>query len=96
MIGPAAHVGPALDTLLRFHANYVEPTVKNVMDSAMVGALSIRRPETIGKVLTTTHLYEVGIGATMKYESAPPSPPPLYTHFFTSLPYKTSVVYVPN
>lgn len=33
----------------------------NVMDSAMVGALSIRRAETIGNVLTRSQLYEVSL-----------------------------------
>lgn len=59
VIGPAAHVGHALNALVGFHTNSVEATVINVMDSAMVGALSIRRAEAIGNVLTKSQLYEV-------------------------------------
>ena len=59
IIGPATHVGHALNALVGFHTNRVEATVMSVMDSAMVGALSIRRAEPIGNVLAVSQSYEV-------------------------------------
>lgn len=61
MIGPATHVGPAFNALVGFHTDRVEATVASVMDSAMVGALSIRRAEPIGNVLTVPRSYEVSV-----------------------------------
>ena len=63
VIGPATHVGHALNALMGFHTNRVEATVMSVMDSAMVGALSIRRAEPIGNVLTVSQSYEVSCAA---------------------------------
>lgn len=59
VIGPATHVGHALNALVGFHTNRVEATVMNVMDSAMVGALSIRRAEPVVNVLIVSQSYEV-------------------------------------
>lgn len=59
VIGPATHVAHALNALVGFHANRVEATVMSVMDSAMVGVLSIRRAEPIGNVLIVSQSYEV-------------------------------------
>lgn len=58
VIGPADHVVHAGNALVLFHTGEAEATVKNVMDRAM-GALSIRRPEEIGAVLTNDQSYEV-------------------------------------
>lgn len=59
VIGPATHVGHALNALVGFHTNRVEATVMSVMHSAMMGALSIRRAEPTGNVLTVSQSYEV-------------------------------------
>lgn len=69
VIGPATHVGHALNALVGFHTNRVEATVMNVMDSAMVGALSIRRAEPVGNVLIVSQSYEVRHEATINMVS---------------------------